>query len=173
MTPQVRPARPGGRSSACAAARAVAFARAAWRAIPGDLLGRLVVRMAGVGITRRVDVEGVGRVDLAEDPRLGRWLDRVPRRPTAMTFGCVVVARARLPEALVRHEAEHVAQWAALGPLFLPVYLADSIRAAASGADRYRANGLEARAFAAEAQPRAVRAVGGYDTGRSSGSLRA
>ena len=152
---------------------ALRVARTAWRAIPGDLVGRLVVRLAGARVSRRVEVEGVGRVDLVEDPRLGRWLDRAPRTPTAMTFGNVVLARRWLDDPLVRHEAEHVRQWSMLGPLFLPVYIAASAAARARGDDRYRGNALEAAAFAAEAGPRAVRAVTGYDTGRSSGSPRA
>jgi hypothetical protein len=147
--------------------------RAAWRAVPGDLLGRLVVRLAGARVTRIVEVEGVGLVHLAEDPRLGRWLDRVSRTPTAMTFGNVVVARRPLDDALVRHEAEHVRQWGLLGPLFLPAYVLASVVARARGDDRYRGNVLEAAAFAAEAGPRAVRTVNGYDTRRSSGSPRA
>ena len=147
--------------------------RAVWRAVPGDLLGRLVVRLAGVHVTRTVEVEGIGHVHLAEDPRLGRWLDRVSRTPTAMTFGNVVVARRVLDDALVRHEAEHVRQWGVLGPLFLPVYLVASALARARGDDRYRGNALEAAAFAAEADPRAVRTISGYDTDRSSGSPRA
>ncbi len=151
----------------------VRLARRAWRALPGDILGRAMVRLAGVDVTRRVDVEGIGRVDLVEDPRLARWLDSVPRRPTAMTFGGVVVARQPLSDALIRHEAEHVRQWAALGPLFLPAYLAASVVARSQGGDRYRGNPLEVAAFAAEDGPRAIRAAGGYDTGRSSGSPRA
>jgi hypothetical protein len=152
---------------------AVRLARTSWRAIPGDLIGRLLLRLAGARVTRRVEVEGIGRLDLAEDPRLGRWLDRVSGTPTAMTFGNVVVARRQLDDALVRHEAEHVRQWSVLGPLFLPVYLAASAAARGRGHDRYRGNALEAAAFAAEAAPRAVRTVTGYDTARSSGSPRA
>ena len=154
------------------------LARAAWRALPGDLLGHLVVRLAGARVTRRVEVDGVGEVILAEGSRLAPWLDRVPRRPTAMTFGGVVVARVRLSDALVRHEAEHVRQWSALGPLFLPAYLVASVVARSRGDDRYRGNALEAAAFAAEDLPRAVRPLDGYDTDRpstdrSSGSPRA
>jgi hypothetical protein len=147
--------------------------RAVWRAVPGDLLGRLVVRLSGARVTRTVEVEGVGLVHLAEDPCLGRWLDRVSRTPTAMTFGNVVVARRPLDDALVRHEAEHVRQWSLLGPLFLPAYLAASIAARARGDDRYRGNAMEAAAFAAAAVPRAVHTLSRYDTDRSSGSLRA
>lgn len=154
-------------------AATVRLAREAWRTLPGDILGRAVVQLAGAHVTRRVDVEGIGRVDLAEDPRLGRWLDCVPRRPTAMTFGGVVIARHPLTDALVRHEAEHVRQWAALGPFYLPAYLVASVLAGSRGGDRYRANAFEVAAFAAEDGPRAIIAMDGYDTGRSSGSPRA
>ena len=146
----------------------VRLARAAWRALPGDLLGHLIVRLSGARITRRMEVAGVGEVALAEGPRLAPWLDRVPRRPTAMTFGGVVVARVPLSDALVRHESEHVRQWAALGPLFLPAYLIASVAARRRGDDRYRDNALEVAAFAAEDRPRAVRPIAGYDTSRSS-----
>ncbi len=152
-----------------AAAAASRVARTAWRALPGDVLGHLVVRLAGARITRRVAVDGVGEVALAEDARLAPWLDRVPRRPTAMTFGGVVVARVALSDALVRHEAQHVRQWSILGPLFLPTYLVASAAARSRGDDRYRGNALEAAAFAAEGLPRAIRPLPGYDTGRSSG----
>jgi hypothetical protein len=134
--------------------------RAAWRALPGDLIGRAVLRLARVSITRSVAVDGVGRVDLAEEPRLGRWLDAIPRTPTAMTFGRVVLAREPLSDALVAHEAEHVRQWAALGPLYLPAYLAASVEAALRGGDRYRANRFEAAAFAAAARAAGARAAG-------------
>jgi hypothetical protein len=131
--------------------------RAAWRALPGDLTGRAVLALAGVGVTRRLAVDGIGRVDLAEDRRLGRWLDAVPRTPTAMTFGRVVLAREPLSAELVAHESEHVRQWSVLGPLFLPIYLAASIEAVLRGGDRYRANRLEEAAF--EAGRRAERAT--------------
>ena len=155
------------------AATATRAVRSSWRAVPGDLLGRMILVLAGVRVSRRVEVEGIGRVDLAEDTRLGRWLDRVPGHPTAMTFGGVVVARMRLEDALIRHEAEHVRQWGLLGPLFLPAYLVASALARGRGDDRYRGNPLEAAAFAAEGGPRAIHAVSGYDTQRSSGSPRA
>jgi len=134
--------------------------RAAWRALPGDLIGRAVLRLARVPVTRTVAVDGVGRVDLAEDPRLGRWLDAIPRTPTAMTFGRIVLAREPLSDAVVAHEAEHVRQWTALGPLYLPAYLAASAEAALRGGDRYRANRFEAAAFAAGERAAAEGAAG-------------
>jgi hypothetical protein len=111
---------------------AVTALRAVWRALPGDVIGRAALRLARVPVTR-----------------LGRWLDAIPRTPTAMTFGRVVLAREPLSDALVAHEAEHVRQWTALGPLYLPAYLAASAEAALRGGDRYRANRFEAAAFAA------------------------
>jgi hypothetical protein len=134
--------------------------RAGWRALPGDLIGRAVLRLARVPVTRRVTVDGVGRVDLAEDPRLGRWLDAIPRTPTAMTFGRVVLAREPISDAILAHEAEHVRQWTTLGPLYLPAYLAASAEAALRGGDRYRANRFEAAAFAAGERPVGERAAG-------------
>ena len=128
-----------------------------WRALPGDLVGHGVLALAGLRVTRRVWVDGIGRVDIAEDARLGRWLDAVPRTPTAMTFGRVVLARLPLTDELVAHEAEHVRQWTILGPLFLPAYLATSAEAVLRGGDRYRANRLEEAAF--EAGRRRDRAV--------------
>jgi hypothetical protein len=133
--------------------------RAAWRALPGDLIGRAVLRLAHVPVSRRATVDGVGPVDLAEDPRLGRWLDAIPRTPTAMTFGRVVLAREPLSDAIVAHEAEHVRQWTNLGPLYLPAYLAASAEAALRGGDRYRANRFEAAAFAAGERAAAERAL--------------
>ena len=146
--------------------------RAAWRALPGDLIGRAVLRLARVPVTRRVAVDGVGRVDLAEDPRLGRWLDAIPRTPTAMTFGRIVLAREPLSDAVVAHEAEHVRQWTALGPLYLPAYLAASAEAALRGGDSYRANRFEAAAFAAgervvDERPAGERAAGEGAVARS------
>jgi hypothetical protein len=140
-------------------------ARVLWRAAPGDLLGRGVVALAGARISRVVDVDGVGRVVLVEDPRLGRWLDAIPLDPTAMTFGGVVLARTRLADVLVRHEAEHVRQWARLGPLFLPAYLCAGAIARLGGADRYAGNSFERAAVDASGRPTAIRAAAGYDSG--------
>ena len=140
--------------------------RAAWRALPGDLIGRAVLRLARVPVTRRVAVDGVGRVDLAEDPRLGRWLDAIPRTPTAMTFGRIVLAREPLSDAVVAHEAEHVRQWTALGPLYLPAYLAASAEAALGGGDSYHANRFEAAAFAAGERVAAEGAAAAFVAGK-------
>ena len=137
---------------------------ALWRALPGDLLGRGVIALSGARVTRTVVVEGAGRVVLVEDPRLGRWLDAIPRDPTAMTFGHVVLARTPLSDRLVRHETEHVRQWARLGPFFLPAYLLAGAVARLGGADSYAGNRLERAAVEASERPTAIRAVAGYDS---------
>lgn len=142
-----------------------AIVRAAWVALPGDLLGRLAVRLAGARVTRTVVVDGIGRVELAEDPRLAWWLDAVPRAPTAMTFGRVVVARRSLSDGLIRHEAEHVRQWTRLGPLFLPAYLGAGVVARLYGSDTYTGNPFERAASRAADLPTAIRAAAGYDIG--------
>jgi hypothetical protein len=144
--------------------RPVPFARALWRALPGDLIGRGACALSGARTSRVTDIEGVGRVVLVEDARLGRWLDAIPRHPTAMTFGGVVLARTRLSDGLVRHEAEHARQWARLGPLFLPAYLCAGLAALLRVADSYRGNRFERAAVDASERSTAVRATAGYHT---------
>jgi hypothetical protein len=68
-------------------------------------------------------------------PRLAHGLvlfDRTPRgltallrraHRTAMTVGFVVVAAEPVEGRLLAHEREHVRQYCAWGPLFIPVYL--------------------------------------------------
>jgi hypothetical protein len=131
------------------------WACALWRALPGDLVGTAAIHLAGARHRREIDVTGwddklLCRAVVVEEARLGRWLDRMPLRPGAMTFGRYVLARRPLPDPILRHELEHVRQWALLGPLFLPAYLLESARARAAGADRYRGNRFEVAARAAE-----------------------
>jgi len=83
-----------------------------------------------------------------------------------------VLAREPLSDAVVAHEAEHVRQWTALGPLYLPAYLAASAEAALRGGDSYRANRFEAAAFAAgervvDERPAGERAAGEGAVARS------
>jgi len=132
--------------------------------LPGDLLGRGALALSGARVSRVVDVGDVGRVVLAEDRRLGRWLDVIPRAPTAMTFGRVVLARSPLSDRVVRHEAEHVRQWALLGPLFLPAYLCAGVIARLRGADSYAGNAFERAAVDASDHATAIRAGAGYHT---------
>ncbi len=128
----------------------------AWRVLPGDLLGRLIGASSGAGaLVRRVPVlrtDGGSMCDalVFEDRRLARYLDAMPVRPTAQTLGRYVVARCPLPEPTLRHELEHVRQWARLGPAFLPAYIASSGLAWLRGEDAYRANRFEVAARAEE-----------------------
>jgi hypothetical protein len=126
---------------------------AAWRAAPGDLLGRLVLACCGVPRGGSIlAVPGSGKAMLVADPRLGRYLDAVPLRPFAQTLGGYVISREPIPPAIVRHELVHVRQWARLGPLFLPLYGASSARAILAGRDRYRDNAFERAARRAEGE---------------------
>lgn len=130
----------------CALVRTV---RSLWRAVPGDLLGLLVLRACGIaGPGRHVAVGDVTAI-VAEDPRAAHYLDVMPIRPYAQTLGRYVVARAPMEPAMLVHELEHVGQWGRLGPLFLPAYLLSSGLALLRGQHPYRANAFEAAARAA------------------------
>lgn len=126
----------------------------AWRRLPGDLLGQAVIRLSGgLSVSREVPrAEGPPAI-LVEDPRAARYLDHVPLQPYAQTLGRYIFARERVSDAILRHELEHVRQWRALGPLFLPLYGLASIRAVLGGGDRYRDNRFEVGARAREAVP--------------------
>ena len=128
-----------------------ARAGAAWRSMPGDLVGLAVVRLCGVrSPARRVSLPD-GTVGLLyEDPRLGRYLDHVPLRPYAQTLGRIIVARERIPDGTVRHELQHVRQWARLGPFFLVAYGAESLRVMLMGGHRYHDNSFELAARSRE-----------------------
>ncbi len=142
----------GPRGVSAAVGRAIG---AAWRALPGDLLGRVVLNASHVParsgrVVSRTMHAPSGEATLVEDPRLALFLDAVPLRPYAMTLGRYILARGSLPDPIVRHELEHVRQWSRLGPLFLPLYLADSALHVLSGGDRYLDNRFERTARARE-----------------------
>ena len=124
-------------------------ARNAWRALPGDLVALAIMWMCG-GLTASREVP---RADgppalLVEDPRAALYLDHVPLKPYAQTLGRYILARETLPDAIVRHELEHVGQWSRLGPLYLPVYGAASVIAILAGGNRYLDNIFEVAARA-------------------------
>lgn len=95
-------------------------------------------------------------------PRLAHGLvlfDRGPRGLTAllrranrgaMTVGFVVVSAVPVEGRLLAHEAHHVKQYAAWGPLFIPTYL---LLAVPFG---YRRHPMEVRARRAEASDGAI-----------------
>ena len=121
-------------------------ARNAWRALPGDLAALAVMRLCGgLRPSREVPRADGPPALLVEDPRAAKYLDHVPLRPYAQTLGRYILARERLPDAIIRHELEHVGQWTRLGPLFLPVYGAASFVAILAGRNRYLRQHLRGR----------------------------
>lgn len=77
-------------------------------------------------------------------PRGLTWLLRTARRG-AMTVGFVVLSATPVEGRLLAHEAHHVRQYCAWGPLFIPIYLLLAIPFG------YRRHPMEARARRAEA----------------------
>jgi hypothetical protein len=126
--------------------------RTAWRALPGDLLGLLVIRACGIhGISRQVRV-GDMTAYLVEQPNVGRYLDHGAMPIRAQTLGRYIFAREPLSPEFVEHEVEHVRQWERLGPLFLPAYLASSVSALVRRRHPYWTNRFELAARRREAQ---------------------
>jgi hypothetical protein len=122
--------------------------RTTWRALPGDLLGLLVMRGCGIAApTRTVDAGDVSAL-LIEDPRVGRWFRFQVMPIRAQTLGRYVFAREAVPADILAHECEHVRQWQRFGPLFLPLYFAASAVALGRGNDGYGDNRFEAAARA-------------------------
>ena len=93
-------------------------------------------------------------------PRVAHGLllfDRTPRGLTAflrsihreaMTLGYVVVSASPVEGRLLAHEREHVRQYRAWGPLFIPVYLGSAI------VYGYRRHPMERAAERAAEEPR-------------------
>jgi hypothetical protein len=70
---------------------------------------------------------------------------------SAITFGHVVLGRSRVAlDATRAHERVHVRQYERWGPLFIPLYLAASLWAAARGGHAYYDNPFEREAMAEE-----------------------
>ncbi len=131
-------------------------ARAAWRALPGDLMALLVVRACGIPPAgREVHLGGISAV-VIEHPSAAHYLDHQWIPVHAQTLGRYVFARERLSDRTIAHEMEHVRQWERLGPLFLPAYVASSGMALLRGRDPYRANRFEEAARRHEPEPPVV-----------------
>jgi hypothetical protein len=121
-------------------------ARVAWRALPGDAVGWIVMRGCGIDIPTR-QVEGADRtVAVVEDPRLGRWLGLSLIPIAAQTLGRYVLSRGPISDEMLDHELEHVRQWSCLGPLYLPLYFGSSALAWLSGRRPYWDNVFEVSA---------------------------
>jgi hypothetical protein len=87
-----------------------------------------------------------GLVLFDRGPRGLTWLLRKANRG-AMTVGFVVLSSAPVEGRLLSHEAHHVRQYAAWGPLFIPVYLVLAIPYG------YRRHPMEVRARRAAGEP--------------------
>jgi hypothetical protein len=109
--------------------------------LPNTLLGLVV----GLLTFQRPRVAH-GALIFDRGPRGLTWLLARMHR-TAMTVGFVIVSAQPLSEVLVAHERQHVRQYSAWGPLFIPVYLA---LAAIYG---YRRHPMERRARRAAGEP--------------------
>ena len=136
-----------------AAVRAV---RLAWRMLPGDLLGLMVMRGSGIPKPNRTAAEGDVTALLVEDPRVGRYLDTGLMPIYAQTVGRYVFCRVPIDDRILAHEMEHVRQWQRLGPLYLPAYFASSGLALLRGLHPYGANRYEEAARQREVDPQAA-----------------
>lgn len=122
--------------------------RALWRALPGDLLGLMVMRGCGIPApTRAVEAGDVTAV-LVEDPRVERWFRAHLIPVTAQTLGRYVFARESIPMDILAHECEHIRQWERFGPFYLPLYFGSSAIAFLRGRRTYWDNDFEAAARA-------------------------
>jgi hypothetical protein len=118
----------------------------AWRALPGDLLGLVVMRGCGIdGPTREVASGGVTAV-VVEDPRIERWFRAHLIPVQAQTLGHFVFSRGPMPPEILAHECEHIRQWSRFGPFYLPLYFGSSALASLRGRRPYWDNAFEAAA---------------------------
>jgi hypothetical protein len=131
---------------ASVSARAGELFRDAWRALPGDLLGLIVLNGLGIGRPTRVHDAGDVRALVVEDPRVTRYFrfGFIPTR--AQTLGRYVFATSDLDPETTAHECEHIRQWQRLGPLYLPAYFGSSALAFLRGDKPYWDNAFEAAA---------------------------
>jgi hypothetical protein len=120
----------------------------AWRSLPGDALGRGVMRGCGIESPTRVVSHGGMTAVMVEDPRVERWFRTHLMPVQAQTLGRYVFARGPVPEQILAHEVEHIRQWSRFGPLYLPAYFASSAAAWLRGRRPYWDNAFEAAARA-------------------------
>ena len=128
--------------------RALTPMRRAWGALPGDLLGRVVMRGCGIHAPTREVAAGDVTAVLIEDPRVGLWFRAQLIPVQAQTLGRFVLARDTVPADILAHECEHIRQWSRFGPLYLPLYFGSSAVAWLRGQRPYWDNAFEAAARA-------------------------
>jgi hypothetical protein len=71
----------------------------------------------------------------------------IPRFAAAQTWGFLILHRGVYRDTMHEHEMVHVAQYLALGPLFLIAYPLASLLAVMRGDDGYRGNWFEQQAY--------------------------
>jgi hypothetical protein len=120
--------------------------RRAWRALPGDLLGRVVMRGCGIDAPTREVASGDVTAVLVEDPRVALWFRAHLIPVKAQTLGHFVLARDVVSEDVLAHECEHIRQWSRFGPLYLPLYFGSSALAWLRGRRPYWDNVFETAA---------------------------
>ncbi|MGZ6266618.1 MAG: hypothetical protein ACXWN4_06915 [Candidatus Limnocylindrales bacterium] len=118
----------------------------AWRALPGDLMGLIVMRGCGIRAPSRIVDAGDVSAVLVENPDVGRYFDVQMMPVQAQTLGRYVFARGSIPEHTLEHEIEHIRQWQRFGPLYLPLYFGSSAVALFRGRRPYWDNLFESAA---------------------------
>lgn len=118
----------------------------AWRALPGDVIGRAVMWRCGIPAPTREHDAGDVRAVLVEDPRIALWFRAQLLPVQAQTLGRYVLSRNPLAPDTLAHEVEHVRQWERFGPFYLPLYFGWSAVAALRGKRAYWDNGFEVAA---------------------------
>jgi len=122
----------------------------AWRTLPGDLLGFMVMRGSGISRPTRVVDAGDVTALVVEDPRIGRYLDTGFMPIHAQAVGRYVFCRVPLDDRTLSHECEHIRQWRRFGPLYLPLYFGSSGLAVLRRRHPYDDNAFERAARRAE-----------------------
>ncbi|MGH2808090.1 MAG: hypothetical protein ACRDKT_12545 [Actinomycetota bacterium] len=105
-------------------------------ASPWSLVGLLL----SMSFRRRYVSRGVIVAEGASWPRRLGW------RYRAITFGHVVLCVDELDPATFDHELVHVRQYERWGPIFIPLYLLESVRALLRRRHPYRDNRFEIEA---------------------------
>jgi hypothetical protein len=122
------------------------LARRAWRSLPGDLLGLVVLHGLGIRAPNRVHDAGDVRALVVEDRKVERYFrfGLIPTR--AQTLGRYVFATYPLDPETMAHECQHIRQWQRFGPLYLPAYFASSALALVRSRKPYWDNSFEVAA---------------------------
>jgi RHS repeat-associated protein len=94
---------------------------------PNTLLGNILGKMGG-----GIPSEGPGGTmiyqNIDPDSPTGKLMSALNGNP--ITFGYVIITKdPQMKTDILEHELRHVTQYGILGPLFIPLYIADSIRA--------------------------------------------